>query len=60
MPIAGDKEDGLSACWGRGDLPSAEYSFSSSDPLDRPVPIETRDASAAAVAASDSSIVPVW
>jgi len=56
IPTAGETDDGLS---GIGDLPS-EYWSSSSDPLERDVCIDTRDASAAAVAASDSSIVPVW
>lgn len=57
MPTAGETEDGRS---GMGDLPSAEYSFSSSEPRDRPLAMDTREASAAAVAASDSSMVPVW
>lgn len=60
MPAAGDTDEGLSEGAGMGDLPSPEYSFSSSDPLERADCIETRDASAAAVAASDSSMVPVW
>ena len=59
MPTAGDADDGLSGGCGIGDLPSAEYSFSSSDPLERWFARDALDAKAAAVAASDSSMVPV-
>lgn len=59
MPDAGDTEEGLEGCWGIGDLPSVEKSFSSSEPRERCVCADALEASAAAVATCDSSMVPV-
>jgi hypothetical protein len=60
MAEPGETDDGRLGCCGMGDFPFSEYPSSSSEPLDLCVAMETRDARIAAVAASDSSMVPVW